>query len=234
MTERSRRVVLTGAGGLIGRAIAPLLPAGWDLLRTDLRAADGISALDVTDADACRAAFTGADAVVHLAAVPDPDASWEQLLPANVVGAHQVARAAGECGVRRLVLASSLQAVSGDAGRDPDQVDRPAPPGQPVRSDQGVGGGARVLGGGDDRDLGRGPADRLLRPAAAGRRCGLGGGAGGVVEPARRRRAGARRGGSRGPRLRRRQRHLRQPLPPRRPRRTPSADSATGPRDDAW
>jgi len=112
MTDPSRRVVLTGAGGLIGRAVTPLLPAGWDLLRTDLRTDDGISGLDVTDAEACRAAFTGADAVVHLAAVPDPDASWEQLLPANVVGAFQVARAAGECGVRRLVLASSLQAVS--------------------------------------------------------------------------------------------------------------------------
>jgi nucleoside-diphosphate-sugar epimerase len=112
MADRNRRVVLTGAGGLIGRAITPLLPAGWELLRTDLRAADGIDALDVTDADACRAAFTGADAVVHLAAVPDPDASWEQLLPANVVGAHQVVRAAGDRGVRRLVLASSLQAVS--------------------------------------------------------------------------------------------------------------------------
>jgi len=103
---------MTGAGGLIGRAVAPLLPAGWDLLSTDLRAADGLYALDVTDVDACRAAFAGADAVVHLAAVPDPDASWELLLPANVVGVHQVARAAGECGVRRLVLASSLQAVS--------------------------------------------------------------------------------------------------------------------------
>ena len=112
MTEPNRRVVVTGAGGLIGRAIAALLPASWELVLTDRRAADGIGALDVTDADACRVAFAGADAVVHLAAVADPDASWERLLPANVVGAHQVARAAGECGVRRLVLASSLQAVS--------------------------------------------------------------------------------------------------------------------------
>ena len=112
MTQPNRRVVVTGAAGRIGRAVTPLLPAGWDVLRTDIRAAAGTSALDVTDADACRAAFTGADAVVHLAAVPDPDASWERLLPANVVGAHQVARAAGDCGVRRLVLASSLQAVS--------------------------------------------------------------------------------------------------------------------------
>ena len=128
MTDPSRRVVLTGAGGLIGRAVTPLLPAGWDLLRTDLRTDDGISGLDVTDAEACCAAFTGADAVVHLAAVPDPDASWEQLLPANVVGAHQAAVAAGECGVRRLVLASSLQAVSATpAGTQIRSTDPPRP-----------------------------------------------------------------------------------------------------------
>jgi len=124
----NRRVLLTGAGGLIGRAIGPLLPTGWDLVRTDLHASDGISALDVTDLDACRAAFSGADAVVHLAAVPDPDASWEQLLPANVVGAHQVAVAAGDCGVRRLVLASSLQAVSATpAGTQIRSTDPPRP-----------------------------------------------------------------------------------------------------------
>lgn len=124
----NRRVLLTGAGGLIGRAVTPLLPAGWDLVRTDLRPGDGISALDVTDADACRTAFTGVDAVVHLAAVPDPDASWEHLLPANVVGAYQVAVAAGECGVRRLVLASSLQAVSATpAGTQIRSTDPPRP-----------------------------------------------------------------------------------------------------------
>ena len=124
----NRRVLLTGAGGLIGRAIGPLLPAGWDLVRTDVRASDGIRTLDVTDLEACRTAFSGADAVVHLAAVPDPDASWEQLLPANVVGAHQVAVAAGECGVRRLVLASSLQAVSATpAGTQIRSTDPPRP-----------------------------------------------------------------------------------------------------------
>lgn len=68
--------------------------------------------LDVTDGDACRRAFAGADAVVHLAAVPDPEASWDDLLPANVVGAYEVAVAAAAVGVKRLVLASSLQAMS--------------------------------------------------------------------------------------------------------------------------
>jgi uronate dehydrogenase len=108
----NRRVVLTGASGRIGRAIFPLLPADWDVLRTDREASEDIAALDVTDADACHRVFTGADAVVHLAAVPDPTATWEQLLPANVLGTYHVAEAAAACGVRRLVLASSLHAVS--------------------------------------------------------------------------------------------------------------------------
>jgi nucleoside-diphosphate-sugar epimerase len=107
-----RRVVLTGAGGRIGRAILPMLPAAWDVVGTDLNGSSEVAALDVTDPDACRRAFAGADSVVHLAAVPDPEASWERLLPANVLAAYHVADAAAGCGVRRLVLASSLHAVS--------------------------------------------------------------------------------------------------------------------------
>src|SRR6476619_7636677 len=112
MVEPLRRVVLTGTGGLIGHSIFPLLPADWDVLRTDLEANNAVGALDVTDPDACHQVFAGADAVVHLAAVPDPAASWERLLPANVLGAYHVAQAAADCGVRRLVLASSLHVVS--------------------------------------------------------------------------------------------------------------------------
>jgi len=97
-----RRVVLTGAGGRIGRAIVPLLPAAWNVLHTDLKGSSEVAALDVTDPGACRRVFAGADAVVHLAAVPDPEASWERLLPANVLGAYHVADAAAGCGVRRL------------------------------------------------------------------------------------------------------------------------------------
>ncbi|PWJ46311.1 uronate dehydrogenase [Quadrisphaera granulorum] len=114
----SRRVVVTGAAGRIGRATAPLLPSAWGVQLTDLRpgAPPGsgldVEALDVTDEAACRSAFEGADAVVHLAGVPDPAATWEQLLPANVIGTHAVAAAAVAAGVRRLVVCSSLQAVS--------------------------------------------------------------------------------------------------------------------------
>lgn len=124
-----RRVVVTGAAGSIARAVSAELRTRWDLRETDKVVADGIEQLDVTDLKACRQAFTHADAVVHLAAKPDPNASWEQLLPANIIGAYTVARAAIDAQVRRLVLASSLQAVAalpeGTQRRATDQA-RPA------------------------------------------------------------------------------------------------------------
>jgi nucleoside-diphosphate-sugar epimerase len=129
MTQTRRRVVLTGAGGRIGRAITPLLPAQWDVQSTDLTASEGISTLDIGNPDACRAAFAGADAVVHLAAVADPEASWERLLPANVVGLYQVAQTAASCGVRRLVLASSLHTVSATPDQTQVRVTDPPRPG---------------------------------------------------------------------------------------------------------
>lgn len=107
-----RVVVVTGAAGGIGRAVLPLLPRTWHVRATDLVTSEDVARLDVSDQHACRSAFSGADAVVHLAAVPDPHAAWDELLPANVVGVHAVAQAAMGAGVRRLVLASSLQAVS--------------------------------------------------------------------------------------------------------------------------
>ena len=108
----ARVVIVTGAAGRIGRAVLPLLPDAWDIRATDLTGGSGIAPLDVTDRQACASAFSDAEAVVHLAAVPDPRADWDALLPANVVGTYAVAQAVMDAGVRRLVLASSLQAVS--------------------------------------------------------------------------------------------------------------------------
>lgn len=119
---------MTGAAGRIGRAVLPLLPHPWKVKATDLSGGSGIAPLDVRDRQACASVFTGADAVVHLAAVPDPEADWDALLPANIVGTHAVARAAMDVGVRRLVLASSLQAVSAvPAGTQVRTDDPPRP-----------------------------------------------------------------------------------------------------------
>lgn len=109
------RVVVTGAAGSIGQVVVDGLADRWELVATDVRADAGIEALDATNGEACRRIFDHADAVVHLAATPDPMATWEVLLPRNVVAVHEVATAAVAAGVPRLVLASSMQAVSGYA-----------------------------------------------------------------------------------------------------------------------
>jgi len=128
VSDEPRKVLITGAAGRIGRSVAPQLPHAWELRLTDLQESDGVSALDVTDLDACREAFAGLDAVVHLAGNPSPTATFEELLTPNIVGAYTVARAAADCGVRRLVVASSIHAMSGT--EDVVQVrsaDRPRP-----------------------------------------------------------------------------------------------------------
>ncbi len=107
-----RFVVVTGAAGRIGTVVLDKLASRWRIRATDLEPAGGIEALDVTNFERCLAVFGGADAVVHLAANPNPHAEWSALSGPNVEGAYAVAAAARECGVRRLVLASSVQAVS--------------------------------------------------------------------------------------------------------------------------
>jgi nucleoside-diphosphate-sugar epimerase len=124
----ARRVVVTGAAGRIGRAVCAALADRWDLVPVDIAPAPGVGVLDVTDGAACREVFAGADAVVHLAADPDPEAAWDSLLPANIVGPYEVATAALASGVRRLVLASSLHAASGyPDGRQRRATDQPRP-----------------------------------------------------------------------------------------------------------
>jgi nucleoside-diphosphate-sugar epimerase len=108
-----RFVVITGAAGRIGSVVVDRLSSRWQIRATDARPGDGVETLDVTDFERCVVMFTGADAVVHLAANPDPSADWGALRGPNVEGAYTVAAAARECGVRRLVLASSVQALSG-------------------------------------------------------------------------------------------------------------------------
>jgi nucleoside-diphosphate-sugar epimerase len=116
-------VAITGAGGLIGRMLADDLAT--DRVVRALLHADA----DVTDLDALERAFSGCDAVVHLAATSHVNAPWEDVLPANLVGAHHAYEAAYRAGVRRLVFASSNHAV----GMYEWDAERFADPAQPLQ-----------------------------------------------------------------------------------------------------
>ena len=131
-TSAQSPVLLTGASGLIGRMIRPLLTElGWELHCLD-REPNGdldVMSIDVLDAEALDAATVGCGAVVHLAGIPG-EAPLAQILEANVQGTQAVLDAALRRGIRRVVLASSNHAVgmwerSGDDNLEVDIRPRP-------------------------------------------------------------------------------------------------------------
>lgn len=74
------------------------------------------------DADAVHRAVAGMDTVIHLAAFPDPADFIEVLLEPNVIGLYQVCQAAVAAGVTRLILASTLQVISGLRRDEPIRI----------------------------------------------------------------------------------------------------------------
>jgi len=114
----SRNVLITGAAGRIGSSLTRDLTDRYDLILSDVRAPDDprghpFVAADIADLDALRALCAGVDTVVHLAADPSMEATWESLLPRNLVGLYNVFQAAHEAGCRRVIFASSINAVFG-------------------------------------------------------------------------------------------------------------------------
>jgi nucleoside-diphosphate-sugar epimerase len=117
-----RRVLITGAAGGVGQLLLPGLAdagGGLPLRLTDLREIPDpppgaqLSYGDLTDPDFAATVAAGVDAVVHLAANPDPDAGWSQLRGPNVDAVAVLLAAARAAGVGRVVLASSAHAAGG-------------------------------------------------------------------------------------------------------------------------
>ena len=108
-----RTVLLTGAAGTLGRALAAPLRAAFPHVRlSDL--AGPLGALgdpqavpcDLADGAAVHRLLEGVDAVVHLGGV-SVEKPFDVVLPANITGAFHLYEAARRQGVRRIVFASS-------------------------------------------------------------------------------------------------------------------------------
>lgn len=105
-------VLLTGASGRVGTAILDHLD-GHDVALLDRdeppeRHADAdFHRADVRELEPVREALSGRDAVVHLAADPRCDASWERAHEVNIGGTRTVLEAARRAGVEQVAFASS-------------------------------------------------------------------------------------------------------------------------------
>ena len=129
-------VLVTGAAGVIGTAFWHSRHGEFSLRLADLHTGKLAQApcpaihLDVGNYAACLAACAGIDVVLHLAGVPHAGADFDaQLLQPNIIGTHNIFRAAQAQGVKRVVFASSAQAVEGYA---PDVQVHEAMPARPA------------------------------------------------------------------------------------------------------
>ncbi|PRY17566.1 nucleoside-diphosphate-sugar epimerase [Kineococcus rhizosphaerae] len=135
------RVLVTGAGGLIGSAVvSTLAAAGAAVTALDRRPFEHPGAArtlvgDAGDPEAVREVLAGpagvVDAVVHLAAVPHPSLGTPlEVFRTNVVATFTVLATAAELGVRRAVTASSI-----NASGVPQNAHRPMPAYFPLDED---------------------------------------------------------------------------------------------------
>ena len=133
-----KKVLITGAAGLVGGVLREGLRDGYDLSGVDMRPVEGFESLvaDTTDLEAMQPAFEGIDVVVDLASVPDQDSAWDVVHGNNLPSTFNALEASRRAGVKRVVFASSNHAtgnyeddhpysaiVAGDyAGLDPADI----------------------------------------------------------------------------------------------------------------
>lgn len=128
------RVLITGADGEIGRAAsADLLRHGYEVTALSLsytsdHPADRVLVGDTTSVDDVAAALDGADAVAHFAAIPHPSLGTPyEVFRVNTDSTFNVLEQAGARGIRRAVIASSINALG-----YPNNPRRPMPPSFPL------------------------------------------------------------------------------------------------------
>ena len=105
-------VLVTGASGLLGRAVATEIQAAGHEVRTLQRSPSSLAGVtdvlgSVTDATSVARATAGVDAIVHLAAKVSLAGDPAEFDAVNVGGTLRLLRAAAEHGVGRFVYVSS-------------------------------------------------------------------------------------------------------------------------------
>lgn len=108
----TRTVLVTGASGLLGKAVASLLIERGDTVRTFQRGPaplPGTEAIagSVADRAAVDRAITGVDAVIHLAAKVSFTGAWAEFESTNITGTRNLIESARAAGVGDFVFVSS-------------------------------------------------------------------------------------------------------------------------------
>jgi len=111
-----KKVVITGTAGLLGPAVAEhFVEAGYNVLSVDIkRPANAVAShriADLTNLGECYGILNGADALVHLAAIPNAITTTSEVtFRNNVISTYNLLEAANALGIKKAVIASSESA----------------------------------------------------------------------------------------------------------------------------
>lgn len=130
-----KHILITGGAGFVAGMLRDHWKDTYTLRLADINPVENLAPhetfvhLDITKPDAFRSACEGIDTVIHLAADRSPQADfYKTLLDLNIIGAYNAFHAAHEAGCKRLIFASSVNAVLGYKGETPVEWDVPVFP----------------------------------------------------------------------------------------------------------
>ena len=109
------KIIITGGAGLLGSHVVREMAEHAQITTLDIKEPEAKSQggqdhinLSITNYEEIKKALTGHDAVIHLAAIPNPrEADAKTTFNNNVEGAWTVLQAAEDAGIKRVVVASS-------------------------------------------------------------------------------------------------------------------------------
>ena len=109
MPDQKRKVLITGASGLIGSLCIKHLGDEYEFSGLSRRKVEGIPHLQasIEEAEKIKPAFEGIDTVIHLGAWNTDVLDWKGTMDVTIQGTLNVYEAAREAGVRRVLQASS-------------------------------------------------------------------------------------------------------------------------------
>lgn len=112
-----KRVLVTGSAGAVGNAVClALLERGHTVRGVDQRPTTNIEDAivgDLAEKDVVYRAVEGMDTVIHLAAYVNNGELVETLMRPNVISPYYICEASRDLGVKRLIMASSVQVIEG-------------------------------------------------------------------------------------------------------------------------
>ena len=116
------RVLITGAGGGIGRSLRDTLRGVYPVLRLSDRVPlaparpehqgreEVLDPVDIADTAAVEKMVAGVDGIVHLGGISG-ESEWQPILQSNIIGTYNLFEAARRARVQRIIVATSNHAV---------------------------------------------------------------------------------------------------------------------------